>query len=185
MRTLSLALLVVSAPFAATEALAQPAVAYGADVGVARPVGGTPPVYRTAVASTVGTVGSVLGGAAPALVYLVVSAPGLGTGSSGDTEFSPGLAVAMAAGATLGTAAFVYVIGGDEAGYQGILPYPDLRKSDARPALVGAALAFLPGLGAALLIQQALPPDTDPFLTYLAVPVAQGLGAAVAISLSR
>ena len=145
------------------------------------------PGYRAAAATVVGGLGSALGATAPVLVYGVyalATAPGLG---GGESRFSatPVLAVTMAAGATVGTAAFVYAIGGDEASYEGLIPYPGLRKSDWKLALVGATVTLLPGLGAALLIQQALPAGADPFLTYLAVPVAQGLGAAIAISLSR
>ena len=170
-------------------ALAPPAQAPppGVRSGAGPPHPPVSPVYRGVMATLVGGIGSTLGAAAPAVVYglyAIGTAPGLG-GARADSDVPSELGVVMAVGATAGTAAFVYVFSGDASDYRGLIPYPDLRKSDWQPALVGAIAALLPGLGAAYLVRQALPADADPFLSYLAVPVAQGLGAAVAIQISR
>ena len=180
---------------AAASASAQPtaprvALAYRlpAEVAVAGAVAsnGSPdvsPAYRTAVTTVVAGTGATLGATLP-LMFVVLSSSGLG--ATDQRSVSDGVLVAVAGvGSVVGAGLAVYAIGEDEASYDGILPYADIRREDWPAALAGAAAGLLPGIAVALLIQQALPSDADPFLSYLAVPVVQGLGASVAISLSR
>lgn len=139
--------------------------------------------YRTAMASTVGALGSAGVGASAIMVLVLASGPGIGSDAA--FELSPAVVVvAGSVGATVGTALAIRFFGQDEADYRGIIPYPDIRREDAGPALVGAAVALLPGIGAALLLRRVTGQAGDP-LVFLAVPVAQGIGAAISINRSR
>ena len=186
----ALAALAVAAAASASAQSTAPRVALAyrlpAEVaGAVAPDGGpdVSPAYRTAVTTVVAGTGATLGATLP-LMFVVLSSSGLG--ATDQRSVSDGVLVAVAGvGSVVGAGLAVYAIGEDEASYDGILPYADIRREDWPTALAGAAAGLLPGIAVALLIQQALPSDADPFLSYLAVPVVQGLGASVAISLSR
>ena len=172
MRTLALALLAVSAS-------AQPVRPLAVGVPAA-----PSPLYRAGTATVVGGIGALTGGGLAALGtgFVILAANECGfDGCPGGHPGGEGLiAAAFVVGGVVGSTVFLRAIGEPEASYRGIVPYHGIGRDDWRRGLVGSLVGSAVGLGVAVLL-----PTTEGGTEWLAVPVAQGLGAGLAISVGR
>ncbi|MEM7787664.1 MAG: hypothetical protein AAF594_08050 [Bacteroidota bacterium] len=142
------------------------------------------PVYTGAIATLFGTSGAFLGAGGSAITLLLVElvireCSPFGCPDGGGDEGLPARYIAAyVAGGVAGAAISVRAFGAAPRSPYALLPDPGIESDDWKRALVGALVGTLPGITAALLI-----PPSEAGVEWIAVPIAQGLGAGIAVAL--
>jgi hypothetical protein len=172
MRAVLLSLLVASTLIGS--AAAQPVVS--PRLGTALPEAAVPAGGRAVAGTAFGTAGAIVGGGGAALGVLLTACGPFGcTGP----DLTVPLIVAFSAGGAVGSAVLIEAVARD-LGWGGYRRPADLglRRGDGWRALAGAAVGTVPGLVAVALIG-----PTESGGEWLAVPIAQGIGTGIALSL--
>ena len=175
MRTF-LAFVLLAASSLATSASAQP-VAFDPSVRAGLVAASdVSPVTRAAAATAFGTVGAVLGSGGAILgVFLTACGPF----GCADSDLAAPFVAAFVVGGVVGSAVLVELVARD-VGWTGFGRPVDLglRRGDGWRALAGAAVGTVPGL-----LVVALVGPSEGGVEWVAVPIAQGIGTGIALSL--
>ena len=179
---LSLVLLAVAAD-------AQPVVS---TLGAERPAfdqirlvsGETSPFYRGAVASAMGTAGAMAVGGSAALATGLIVLGVRGCGFDGcpgpEPDFGALVTTVYVIGGAVGSTLLLRMVSQSRPDPRGLLPDLGLDADDWRRGVVGTIVGTGVGVGVALLVGEV---RGESGAEWLAVPIAQGLGAGVAIAL--
>lgn len=179
MRVLALALLSLAAVARAQPVTPSPPASpdHAGDAGA-----GVSPAYRVGMGSLLASTGAAGAGGLAALSVNLIALGLNGCGFDGCPGDPPDLdamlVTSLAVGGIAGGTLVLRAVGQTRAEYRGILPYPGIGPDDWRRGLVGALVGTLPGIAVAVLIG-----PTESGAEWVALPLAQGLGAGLAIGL--
>ena len=179
-----LTLILLAASSLATSARAQPVVPL-APAGLGPSFAsstGPSPAGRAAAGALLGTTGAFVGGGSAALGVLAVAYV-IGDcspfGCAGPVpDLSAPLVVAFTAGGAVGSAVMIGLTSSGAAGWRSREPLELFAPGAWRRALAGAALGSVPGL-----LVVALVGPSEGGVEWVAVPIAQGIGTGIALSL--